>query len=34
VNQICWSAKYEGTKPQINHETLLAAAEAYFLPQE
>lgn len=32
INQICWSAKYDGTKPQIDRATLLAAAEAYFLP--
>jgi predicted ATPase with chaperone activity len=34
VNQICWSAKYEGTKPHIDRATLLAAAEAYFLPAQ
>jgi predicted ATPase with chaperone activity len=32
INQICWSARYEGVKPQINRITLMRAVEAYFLP--
>lgn len=32
VNQICWAAKYEGRKPHLDHETLMRAVEAYFLP--
>ncbi len=31
VNQIRWAAKYEGKKLQIDHSTLVRAAEAYFL---
>jgi predicted ATPase with chaperone activity len=32
VNQICWAARYEGRKPHLDHETLMRAVEAYFLP--
>lgn len=32
VNQICWSASYEGKPPVINQEALMRAVEAYFLP--
>jgi predicted ATPase with chaperone activity len=32
VNQICWSARYEGRKPHIDHETLMRAVDTYFLP--
>jgi len=32
VNQICWSARYEGVKPVINQEAMMRAVEAYFLP--
>lgn len=32
VNQICWSARYEGIKPVIDRSTLMRAVEAYFLP--
>jgi hypothetical protein len=32
VNQICWAARYEGIKPEINQPTLMRAVEAYFLP--
>jgi predicted ATPase with chaperone activity len=32
VNQICWAARYEGLKPHLDHETLMRAVEAYFLP--
>jgi Mg-chelatase subunit ChlI len=32
VNQICWSARYEGVPPKIDHSSLMRAVEAYFLP--
>ena len=32
VNQICWSARYEGVQPKIDHASLMRAVEAYFLP--
>ena len=32
VNQICWSARYEGRKPIIDQEAMMRAVEAYFLP--
>ncbi len=32
VNQICWSARYEGKKPYIDRASLTRAVEAYFLP--
>jgi predicted ATPase with chaperone activity len=32
VNQICWSARYEGVKPVIDRSSLMRAVEAYFLP--
>jgi predicted ATPase with chaperone activity len=32
VNQICWAARYEGRKPHLDHQTLMRAVEAYFLP--
>lgn len=31
VNQICWTARYEGRKPTIDREGLARAVEAYFL---
>ncbi len=31
VNQVCWSAQYEDRKPILDHPSLLAAVEAYFL---
>ena len=34
VNQICWSARYEGKTPQIDHASLMRAVEAYFLPNQ
>jgi predicted ATPase with chaperone activity len=30
VNQVCWSARYEGTKPYIDRPSLLRAIESYF----
>ncbi len=32
VNQIAWAARYEDRKPVLDRDSLLAAAEAYFLP--
>jgi predicted ATPase with chaperone activity len=32
VNQICWAARYEDRKPQLDHAALTRALEAYFLP--
>jgi energy-coupling factor transporter ATP-binding protein EcfA2 len=32
VNQICWAARYEGRKPEIDQDSLMRAVEAYFLP--
>ena len=32
VNQICWAARYEGRVPRLDHEALVGAVEAYFLP--
>jgi len=32
VNQICWSARYEGIKAEIDKPALMRAVEAYFLP--
>lgn len=32
INQICWSARYEGTRPVLDAEALDRAVEAYFLP--
>ena len=32
VNQIAWAARYEDRKPVLDRNSLLAAAEAYFLP--
>jgi predicted ATPase with chaperone activity len=32
VNQVCWSARYEGKKPYIDRAALTRAVEAYFLP--
>jgi predicted ATPase with chaperone activity len=32
VNQVCWAARYEGREPHLDHETLMRAVEAYFLP--
>jgi predicted ATPase with chaperone activity len=31
VNQICWAARYEDKRPQLDRETLTRAVEAYFL---
>ncbi|MGA9671079.1 MAG: hypothetical protein WBQ94_17850 [Terracidiphilus sp.] len=31
VNQVCWAARYDGTKPYLNTESLMRAVEAYFL---
>jgi predicted ATPase with chaperone activity len=31
VNQICWAAKYEGKKPELNRDAVMRALEAYFL---
>ncbi|MGH9615230.1 MAG: hypothetical protein ACRD28_00715, partial [Acidobacteriaceae bacterium] len=31
MNQICWSARYEDRKPQIDRNTVARAAEAYFV---
>ncbi len=31
MNQILWAARYEGKKPQFNHESVAQAVEAYFL---
>jgi energy-coupling factor transporter ATP-binding protein EcfA2 len=31
VNQISWTARYEGRKPQLDRESLIRAVEAYFL---
>jgi predicted ATPase with chaperone activity len=31
MNQIRWSARYEGKKPQLDHESVAQAVEAYFL---
>ena len=33
VNQICWAAKYEGRKPQLDQAAVDRAVEAYFLPR-
>jgi predicted ATPase with chaperone activity len=33
VNQICWAAKYEGKKPEVDHRSLMRAVECYFLPK-
>jgi predicted ATPase with chaperone activity len=32
VNQIRWAARYEDRKPQLDHDALTRAVEAYFLP--
>lgn len=32
VNQVCWAARYEDKKPQLDHAALMRAVEAYFLP--
>jgi predicted ATPase with chaperone activity len=32
INQICWSARYQGNKPKLDHASLMRAVEAYFLP--
>lgn len=34
INQICWSAKYEGKPPQINQRTVMRAIESYFLAKD
>ena len=33
VNQIRWAARYQGREPQLDRESLLTAADAYFLPE-
>jgi len=33
VNQICWAARFEGRKPQIDRPAVIRAVEAYFLPK-
>jgi len=33
INQICWSARYAGIKPRLDHASLIQAVEAYFLPK-
>jgi SpoVK/Ycf46/Vps4 family AAA+-type ATPase len=32
VNQICWSARYEGRQPELDRESLRDAVASYFLP--
>jgi predicted ATPase with chaperone activity len=32
VNQVLWSAKYEGRKPYLDYSSLATAVQAYFLP--
>jgi predicted ATPase with chaperone activity len=34
INQICWSAKYEGKAPEINQRTVMRAIESYFLARD
>jgi predicted ATPase with chaperone activity len=34
INQICWSAKYEGKPAQINHRSVMRAIESYFLTKD
>ena len=31
LNQVCWSARYEGKEPRVDRESVLSALEAYFL---
>jgi predicted ATPase with chaperone activity len=31
INQVCWAAKYEGSAPQLNQQTVMRAIESYFL---
>jgi len=33
VNQICWAARYESRLPTLTHSTLMAAIDAYFVPE-
>ena len=33
VNQVCWSARYEGRKPHLDSMSLMQAVDSYFLPQ-
>ena len=33
VNQIGWTAKYEGKQRQVDHRSLMRAVESYFLPK-
>jgi len=33
VNQVLWSARYEGKKPHLDREVLMRAIEAYFVPK-
>ncbi|HEX4285680.1 MAG TPA: hypothetical protein VHZ28_11360 [Terracidiphilus sp.] len=32
INQVCWAAQYEDRRPVLDHEALIRAVEAYFLP--
>jgi len=32
INQVCWAARYEEKKPQLDRTALIRAVEAYFLP--
>lgn len=32
INQVCWAARYEDRKPQLDRAALMRAVEAYFLP--
>jgi predicted ATPase with chaperone activity len=34
LNQIAWAARYEGRKPRLDRESLMRAAEAYFISGE
>jgi len=34
INQIAWTARYEGRKPRLDREALMRAAEAYFVSGE
>jgi DNA polymerase III delta prime subunit len=32
INQVCWAARYEDIKPQLDRAAIMRAVEAYFLP--
>ncbi|HKR84938.1 MAG TPA: hypothetical protein VJS37_12225, partial [Terriglobales bacterium] len=34
INQIAWTARYEGRKPRLDRDALMRAAEAYFIAGE